>query len=89
MKPIYFAMPASRKRSTESKSAKRLATWGKVYDNEDLARKAKTMFARKERLEEEQTELTEGTPWALQLQGESMPANRLLEVLPFGNATKQ
>lgn len=65
------------------KSAKRLATWGKVYDNEDLARKAKTMFARKERLEEEQTELTEGTPWALQLQGESMPANRLLEVLPF------
>ncbi|WP_274879262.1 ABC-F family ATP-binding cassette domain-containing protein [Vibrio harveyi] len=65
------------------KSAKRLATWGKVYDNEDLARKAKTMFARKERLEEEQTELTEGTSWALQLQGESMPANRLLEVLPF------
>lgn len=65
------------------KSAKRLATWGKVYDNEDLARKAKTMLARKERLEDEQTELTEGTPWTLQLQGESLPANRLLEVLPF------
>ncbi len=62
------------------KSAKRLATWGKVYDNEDLARKAKTMFARKERLEEEQTELSEGTPWQLILQGESLPANRLLEV---------
>jgi len=65
------------------KSAKRLATWGKVYDNEDLARKAKTMFARKERLEEQQTELSEGTPWALELKGEALPANRLLEVLPF------
>ncbi|EEX94916.1 ABC transporter [Vibrio orientalis CIP 102891 = ATCC 33934] len=65
------------------KSAKRLATWGKVYDNEDLARKAKTMFARKERLEEQQTELTDGTPWALQLKGEPLPANRLLEAMPF------
>ncbi|TFH91631.1 ABC-F family ATP-binding cassette domain-containing protein [Vibrio ouci] len=65
------------------KSAKRLATWGKVYDNEDLARKAKTMFARKERLEEQQTELTDGTPWALRLQGERLPANRLLETMPF------
>ena len=62
------------------KSAKRLAVWGKVYDNEDLARKAKTMMARKERLEEEQTELTEGTPWRLQLHGERLPANRLVEV---------
>lgn len=62
------------------KSAKRLAVWGKVYDNEDLARKAKTMMARKERLEEEQTELTEGTPWRLQLHGEHLPANRLVEV---------
>lgn len=65
------------------KSAKRLATWGKVYDNEDLARKAKTMFARKERLIEEQTELSEGAPWKLELKGEALPANRLLEVLPF------
>lgn len=65
------------------KSAKRLATWGKVYDNEDLARKAKTMFARKERLEETQTELTEGTPWQLVLQGEALPANRLLETGEF------
>lgn len=65
------------------KSAKRLATWGKVYDNEDLARKAKTMLARKERLEEEQTELSEGTPWVLDIQGEALPANRLLETMPF------
>ncbi|CAG9297199.1 ABC-F family ATP-binding cassette domain-containing protein [Celerinatantimonas diazotrophica] len=62
------------------KSAKRLAVWGKVYDNEDLARKAKTMFARKERLEEQQTELSEGAPWCLELHGEALPANRLLEV---------
>lgn len=62
------------------KSAKRLAMWGKVYDNEDLARKAKTMFARKERLEEQQTELSEGAPWRLELHGEALPANRLLEV---------
>jgi len=65
------------------KSAKRLAVWGKAYDNEDLARKAKTMFARKERLEEEQTELSEGAPWCLKLQGERLPANRLMEVVPF------
>jgi hypothetical protein len=31
-------------------SAKRLATWGKVYDNEDLARKAKQMEKQVERL---------------------------------------
>jgi ATP-binding cassette, subfamily F, member 3 len=65
------------------KSAKRLAVWGKVYDNQDLARKAKTMFARKERLEEEQTELTEGAPWCLKLQGEALSANRLVEISPF------
>lgn len=64
------------------KSAKRLANWGKVYDNEDLARKAKTMFARKERLQEGQTELSDGTPWRLQLQGEALPANRLVEIAP-------
>lgn len=65
------------------KSAKRLATWGKVYDNEDLARKAKTMYARKERLQEEQTELSDGTPWCLKLQGEALPAKRLFETTPF------
>ena len=33
-------------------SARRLATWGKVYDNEDLARKAKQMEKQVERLQE-------------------------------------
>lgn len=61
-------------------SAKRLATWGKVYDNEDLARKAKTIQARKERLEEQQTKLAQAAPWCLSLQGESLSANRLLNI---------
>jgi len=65
------------------KSAKRLALWGKVYDNEDLARKAKTMTARKERLEEEQTELSQDAPWCLALKGEALAANRLVAITPF------
>lgn len=65
------------------KSAKRLAVWGKVYDNEDLARKAKTMMARKERLEDEQTEVSKGAPWSLKIQGEALAANRLMETGSF------
>ncbi|MCW6025626.1 ATP-binding cassette domain-containing protein, partial [Serratia marcescens] len=60
------------------KSAKRLAVWGKVYDNEDLARKAKQMEKRVDRLKEEQTTLTAGSPWRLRLQGEALDADRLL-----------
>ncbi|WP_070963952.1 ABC-F family ATP-binding cassette domain-containing protein [Vibrio sonorensis] len=65
------------------KSAKRMAEWGKVYDNDSLARKAKTIFARKERLEDEQTELSRLSPWQLKLKGDALPANRLVEVIPF------
>lgn len=60
------------------KSAKRTAIWGKVYDNEDLARKAKQMEKRVDRLKEEQTTLTAGSPWRLRLQGEALDADRLL-----------
>ena len=60
------------------KSAKRPAIWGKVYDNEDLARKAKQMEKRVDRLKEEQTTLTAGSPWRLRLQGEALDADRLL-----------
>ena len=42
-------------------SAKRLAQWGRDYDNEDLARKAKTIHKRAERLKAEQTVLSEGS----------------------------
>ncbi|MET4696761.1 ABC-F family ATP-binding cassette domain-containing protein [Endozoicomonas lisbonensis] len=62
------------------KSARRLALWGQVYDNEDLSRKAKNMEKRVERLKDEQTELTAGTPWRLSLTGEALPADRLLSL---------
>ncbi len=61
-------------------SAKRLATWGKVYDNEDLARKAKQMERQVERLKESQTALTTGSPWTLTLRGDALRADRLLEI---------
>lgn len=61
-------------------SARRLATWGKVYDNEDLARKAKQMEMQVERLKESQTELTAGSPWTLTLRGDALRADRLLEM---------
>lgn len=61
-------------------SAKRLATWGKVYDNEDLARKAKQMEKQVERLKESQTEITAGSQWTLTLRGDALRADRLLEL---------
>ena len=61
-------------------SAKRLAIWGKVYDNEDLSRKAKQMEKRIDKLKDEQTELSTGTQWQLRLKGEALPADRLLEL---------
>ena len=61
-------------------SAKRLATWGKVYDNEDLARKAKQMEKQVERLKESQTEVTAGSQWTLTLWGDALRADRLLEM---------
>lgn len=60
------------------KSAKRLAVWGQVYDNEDLARKAKQMEKQVVRLKDQQTTLSAGSQWRLRLSGEALPANRLL-----------
>ncbi|ASQ18153.1 ABC-F family ATP-binding cassette domain-containing protein [Enterobacter cloacae] len=65
-------------------SARRLATWSKVYDNEDLARKAKQMEKQVERLKESQTELTAGSPWTLTLRGDALRADRLLEMENLG-----
>ena len=61
-------------------SAKRLATWGHVYDNEDLSRKAKQMEKRVDKLKESQTELSMGSQWRLQLKGDALVADRLLEL---------
>ncbi|MDT3250307.1 ABC-F family ATP-binding cassette domain-containing protein [Serratia sp. root2] len=73
------------------KSAQRLAVWGRVYDNEDLARKAKQMEKRVDRLKEDQTQLTAATQWRLRLRGEALDADRLLalpqlDVRPAANA---
>ena len=65
-------------------STKRLATWGKVYDNEDLARKAKQMEKQVERLKENQTEVTVGSQWTLTLRGDALRADRLLEMERLG-----
>ncbi|WP_019275924.1 ABC-F family ATP-binding cassette domain-containing protein [Vibrio coralliilyticus] len=62
------------------KSAKRLAVWGHVYDNEDLSRKAKNMEKRVEKLKDDQTTLTSGAPWKLELKGERLKADRLLQI---------
>nr|ELR5255640.1 ABC-F family ATP-binding cassette domain-containing protein [Providencia rettgeri] len=61
-------------------SAKRLAIWGHVYDNEALSRKAKQMEKHIDRLKDDQTEVTEGYQWTLSLNGKSIPANRVLEL---------
>lgn len=61
-------------------SAKRLATWGRVYDNEDLSRKAKQMEKQVLRLKEVQTDLTAGSQWSLTLHGDALRADRLLEL---------
>ena len=42
-------------------SAKRLANWGKVYDNEKLARKAKSVEKRIDRLKNDQTFVSKGS----------------------------
>lgn len=64
----------------DTASAKRLATWGQVYDNEDLSRKAKQMERQVARLKAAQTDLTAGTPWQLELNGDAVRADRLLEM---------
>lgn len=63
-----------------SASAKRLATWGKVYDNEDLAAKAKSMEKRIEKLEAEKTFVSRGSGLKLELDVKESKANRALQV---------
>lgn len=61
-------------------SAKRLATWGKVYDNEDLAAKAKTMEKRIEKLEAQKTFVSRGSGLSLTLDVQQSRANRMLQI---------
>ena len=61
-------------------SAKRLALWGKTYDNEGFARKAKSMQKRVERLKQEQTDVSRGSGLDLHLQTDSLRSKSLLTV---------
>ena len=61
-------------------SAKRLAHWGKVYDNENLARKAKTIQKRVARLDAEKTTVSAGSGLDLRLQPERLKAKSVLTI---------
>ncbi|MEM7219248.1 MAG: ABC-F family ATP-binding cassette domain-containing protein [Pseudomonadota bacterium] len=78
---------AAEKRAAEEKeidklraSAKRLAHWGRTYDNEDLARRARNMHRRVDRLEEEKTFVSRGSGLALGLQTAATRGNRALSL---------
>lgn len=71
------------------KSAQRLAIWGRDFDNEGLARKAKSMEKRAAGLRTTMTRLDTIEPWTLSLSGESMKANRLLELASVPIAATQ
>ncbi|MNK31993.1 putative ABC transporter ATP-binding protein YheS [compost metagenome] len=59
-------------------SSTRLALWGKVYDNVGMARKAKSMQRRIDKLHDEQSFVSEGAPWRLSLRGKALAADQLL-----------
>ncbi|WP_374334568.1 ATP-binding cassette domain-containing protein [Leeia sp.] len=59
-------------------SSKRMAIWGRDFDNEKLSRRARVMAQRAEQLREEQTFVSRGAPWVLQLSGEALPGRQLL-----------
>lgn len=61
-----------------SASSARLALWGRTYDNEDLARKAKTMQRRIDKLKDAQAFVSDGAPWRLRLRGKALAADQLL-----------
>ena len=59
-------------------SSTRLALWGKVYDNVGMARKAKSMQRRIDKLQDEQSFVSDGAPWRLSLRGKALAADQLL-----------
>ncbi|OHX14298.1 ABC transporter [Chromobacterium sphagni] len=61
-------------------SSKRLAIWGREHDNEKLVRKAKSMQKRVDRLKDEQTFVSSGSPWKLELQGQALAADSLIRL---------
>ncbi len=61
-------------------SAKRLAIWGKTYDNEKLARKAKSMEKRVEKMKEDRTFVSRGSGLHLSIDVGTASANRMLAI---------
>jgi ATPase subunit of ABC transporter with duplicated ATPase domains len=61
-------------------SQKRMAEWGKVYDNEKLARKAKSMEKRITKLEDTKTFVTRGSGLSLALDVDTSRASRMLQI---------
>lgn len=61
-------------------SSHRLAIWGREHDNEGLVRKAKSMQKRIVKLEAQQSFVSEGSPWRLQLHGQSLKADFVLQL---------
>lgn len=61
-------------------SSKRLAQWGKNYDNEKFARKAKSIEKRIEKLEQEKTVTTEGNNYKLTLDGNRIQSKYILQI---------
>jgi ATPase subunit of ABC transporter with duplicated ATPase domains len=66
--------------STLQASAKRLALWGKVYDNKKLARKAKSMEKRIAKLEDDKTFVSKGSNLKLTLAVSGSRANRMVQI---------
>lgn len=61
-------------------SAKRIAAWSRAHESEKLARKAKSMEKRIDRLKDEQTFVTRGSGLKLTLDVSSAQANRMLAI---------
>ncbi|WP_338803856.1 ABC-F family ATP-binding cassette domain-containing protein [Xenorhabdus griffiniae] len=61
-------------------SARRLALWGKIHDNEKFARKAKSMEKRAEKLEKSKTKITEGETYRLSLDADSIKSKNMLQI---------
>lgn len=62
------------------RSAERLAQWGRTYDNEKFARRARNMARRVERLEAERTFVSDGSPLNLELELGSSRSRQALVV---------
>ncbi|MCP4768340.1 MAG: ABC-F family ATP-binding cassette domain-containing protein [Gammaproteobacteria bacterium] len=80
----YDATAGHRRRKEEQElnrvktSARRLALWGKTFDNSKLSKKARSMEKRVEKLEQNITELTRGSGLDLNLETNSLNSKTVL-----------